>query len=591
MFDLIIKGGTVVDGTGAPAHAADVAVKDGRIVEVGRVTSDAHVFIDADGAMVTPGWVDAHTHYDAQVTWDDALEGSASNGVTTVVMGNCGVGFAPVRPDGTAELIDLMEGVEDIPGSALVEGMPWGEWETFPEYLNVLGRRSWTADVAAQVAHGPLRYYVMGDRAIANEPATEADIAQMSKLLEQSVRAGAVGFSTSRTKVHRSVHTGDFVPGTFATLDELVALGNAVAAAGGGVLQAIPASGTAVGETTPAGPEQASVTDEVDLFAQISRSTGMPLVFTAVQTSQTQEWREVLAKSAANNATGARLHPMIAPRGVTCLATLGGYHPFMRRPTFVRLAQSLSFDVLIAEMRRPEIKAAILAEDDVAHEDVGSMETFLATQFFRRGMDKMYPLGEPVDYEPTAEMSFMARAAAQHRDPFEVIYDYLLEERGHAVAMHLGANFMDRSLDPSREMLLHPDTVTGLGDAGAHVGFTCDMSSNTFALAHWARDRTRGERLPVELIVRKMTSVPAAIWGMHDRGTLTVGKRADVNVIDFENLACKRPELRRDLPAGGARFVQPASGYLATLVGGSITRRDDQDTGARPGRLIRNHAS
>ncbi|MGE3619941.1 MAG: amidohydrolase family protein [Acidimicrobiia bacterium] len=562
-------------------------MQDGRIVEVGRVTAGAREVVDADGALVTPGWVDAHTHYDAQVTWDDTLEGSASNGVTTVVAGNCGVGFAPVRPDGFADLIDMMEGVEDIPGSALVEGMPWGEWESFPEYLDVLGRRSWTTDVAVQIGHGPLRYYVMGDRAVANDAATEADIAQMAGLLAAAVRAGAAGFSTSRTKVHRSLRGGEFIPGTFAPLEELMALGRAVAAGGGGVLQALPASGTAVGDVTPAGPEQASVGDEVELFAEISRATGLPFVFTTVQTSDTERWREVLARSAAHNATGARLRPMVAARGTTVLSTLSSYHPFMRRPTFLRLGQALSFDALVTEMRRPEVKAAILAEGDVPHDDVGSMENFLATSFFTRGINKMYPLGEPLDYEPTEEMSFAAQAAAQHRDPFDVVYDYLLEDGGRAVALFLGANYMDRNLDACRDMLLHPDTVTGLGDAGAHVTLACDMAAHTFALAHWARDRSRGEGLPVELIVRKATSVPATIWGMHDRGTVAVGKRADVNVIDFENLRSARPELLHDLPAGGSRFVQRAHGYIATVVDGTIVRRDDADTGARPGRLLR----
>jgi N-acyl-D-amino-acid deacylase len=589
MFDLVVKGGTVVDGTGAPARVADVAVIDGRVVEVGRVTSGAREVIDADGALVTPGWVDAHTHYDAQVTWDDALEGSASNGVTTVVAGNCGVGFAPVRPDGFAELIDMMEGVEDIPGSALVEGMPWGEWESFPDYLDVLGRRAWATDVATQIGHGPLRYYVMGDRAVTNEAATEADIVEMAGLVGEAVRAGAFGLSTSRTKVHRSLRRGAFIPGTFAPLEELVALGHAVASGGGGVLQALPASGTAVGGVTPGGPEQAAVGDEVELFAQVSRVTGLPFVFTTVQTSDTQRWREVLTRSAVNNAAGAQLRPMVAVRGTTLLSTLGCYHPFMRRPSYLRLRHSLSFDALVAEMRRPEVKAAILTEDDVPHDDVGSMETFLATAFFKRGIDKMYPLGDPLDYEPTADVSFAAQAAAQHRDPFDVLYDYLLGDGGHAVALFLGANYMDRNLDACREMLLHPDTVTGLGDAGAHVKMACDMSAYTFALAHWGRDHTRGERLPIELIVKKATSVPATIWGMHDRGTLSVGKRADINVIDFENLASKRPELRPDLPAGGSRFVQLATGYLATMVAGTTVRRNDQDTGARPGRLIRRH--
>jgi N-acyl-D-aspartate/D-glutamate deacylase len=277
---------------------------------------------------------------------------------------------------------------------------------------------------------------------------------------------------------------------------------------------------------------------------------------------------------------------MVAVRAVTCLATLDAYHPFMRRPTFVRLSRTLPFEQLVPELHRPDVKAAILGEDDVPHEDAGSMETLLATSFFRR-VEKVYPLAEPVDYEPTAEMSFAAIATAKGRDPFDVLYDHLLEDEGHGVAMQLGSNYMDRNLGACREMLLAPHSVTGLSDAGAHVSFVCDMSSPTFALAHWVRDRTRGDRLPVELVVSKSTSVPAAIWGMHDRGAVQVGKRADLNVIDLDNLTSLRPELRRDLPSGGSRFVQLAKGYLATIVAGTITRDHDEDTGARPGRLIR----
>lgn len=543
--------------------------------------------IDADGALVTPGWVDAHTHYDAQVTWDDRLEGSSANGVTTVVMGNCGVGFAPVRPGGTAELIDLMEGVEDIPGSALVEGMPWGEWETFPEYLGFLGGRRWSLDVAAQVPHGALRFYVMGERAIVNESATEAEIGAMAGLVEEAVRAGAVGFSTSRTMVHRSMRRGGFVPGTFAPEQELLALARALGRVGGAVFQAIPASGSGVGEVTPAGPEQASVADEVELFAAVSRAAGVPLVFTLMQVAGNVDgWREALARVSSHNADGSLLRPMVAPRAVTMLSSLASYHVFMRRPTYLRLSEQLPFDELVVALHQPEVKAAILAEDDVAHPDPGSMDNGL-TAAFRRWIGATYPLEEPLDYEPTPDRSFGGLGAARGRDPFDLLYDHLLDDGGRGVAVQLGSNYHEGNLDACREMLGHGDTVIGLSDAGAHVRFVCDMSSPTFGLTHWVRDRARGPRLPVELVVAKMTSVPAAIWGLHDRGVVAPGRRADLNVIDLDDLQCRRPELRADLPAGGSRFVQKATGYVATIVAGEPVREHDTDTGARPGRLAR----
>lgn len=583
MYDVIVKGGTVVDGTGAAPFTADVAVSDGVIVEIGQLDGVARQTIDADGAIVAPGWIDAHTHYDGQVTWDDRLEGSAANGVTTVVMGNCGVGFAPVPPGGTAALIDLMEGVEDIPGTALYEGMPWGEWESFPDYLAFLDRRSWALDVGAQLAHGALRFYVMGERAVDNSDATAGDLSKMAELVEEAVRAGAVGFSTSRIRGHRAM-SGFCVPGTFAAEDELLTIARAMAAGGGAVFQAIPSS--AIGEIPSFGPEQASLADELRMFGRISRQTALRFTFSTFQTNDKPDgWRESLAIAAAENADGAQLFPMVAPRAGTVLTTLMGYHLFMQRPTFLRLAH-LPFDKLVGELRRPEVKAAILAETDVADDRPGAMENILPP-VLAQALPLTFPMRDPLEYEPTLDQSLAAQAASQGRDQFEFLYDFLLEDDGNAVGVYLGANYIDGNLGSSREMLLDPNTVSGLSDAGAHVNFICDMSVPTFHLTHWVRDRTRGERLPIEFVVSKATSKVASVFGLNDRGSLRVGKRADVNIVDLQNLRIERPTLHRDLPAGGKRFLQLATGYLATLNHGVQTRDHDEDTGARPGRVVR----
>jgi N-acyl-D-amino-acid deacylase len=583
MFDTVIKGGTIVDGTGAPAFTGDVAVTDGRIAEVGRVDGPARRTIDADGAIVAPGWVDAHTHYDGQVTWDDQLEGSSANGVTTIVMGNCGVGFAPAPPDAIADLIDLMEGVEDIPGTALYEGMPWGEWESFPEYLAFLDRRRWTVDVAAQLAHGALRFYVMGDRAVRSKDCTADDLAAMTALVREAVAAGAAGFSTSRIRGHRAM-SGYAVPGTFAPEEELAVIARAIRDGGGATFQAIPAS--AVGEYMGPKREQATVAEEVRMFGRMSRETGLRFTFSTFQVTQPVDgWRQALDISAEENRAGARLHPMVAPRGGTVLTTLRGYHLFMQRPTFLRL-KGLPLDRLVTELRRPEVKAAILAEDDVRDERPGSMENALPA-LFRTGLSLTFPLTDPLDYEPTLDRSLAARAKAEGRDRIEYLYDFLLGDGGHAVGVVFGANYVDGNLDACREMLADPNTVSGLSDAGAHVNFICDMSNPTFHLTHWVRDRSRGEKLPIEVVVAKATSAPARVYGFADRGTLTVGKRADVNVVDLDRLHIDVPRLRSDLPAGGKRFVQVASGYLATIVNGEVVREHDRDTGARPGRVAR----
>ncbi len=582
MLDMVIRGGSIVDGSGAAAFSGDVGLRDGRIVAVGEVDEAARRTIDADGALVTPGWVDVHTHYDGQVTWDDALEPSASNGVTTVVTGNCGVGFAPVRASDVDALIDLMEGVEDIPGTALHAGMPWGSWETYGEYLDLVGARSYAVDVGTQLAHGALRFYVMGERGARNEDATGADLSEMTRLTEEAMRAGALGVSTSRTIGHRS-RSGEPVPGTFAASDELMALGEGLRRAGHGVFEAILA-GT-IGGLPGLGGERATPAEELPLLAEVSRATGRPSTFTVAQLFEDPDhWRVVLDAAADANRAGARLHPQIIPRSVTIMTSLDTYHLFRGRPSYEAVAH-LALAERVAVMRRPEVREAILAERPA---ETGSPDlSHSLTSLFALALPVTFPLTEPLDYEPELDASVMATAMAAGLDPQAHMYDLLLEDDGGAFYAVLGSNYVGGSLEACREMLLADHTVTGLSDAGAHVNLISDCSASTFHLTHWARDRSRGERLPIELLVRKLTQANASLYGLEDRGVVAVGRRADLNVIDLEGLSIHRPELRHDLPTGASRILQGASGYLATVMAGEVVRESGADTGARPGRLIR----
>ncbi len=585
MLDVVVKGGTVVDGTGSAPYGADVGILDGRIVEIGPLSDAATQTIDADGALVTPGWVDVHTHYDGQATWDDVLEPSASNGVTTLVMGNCGVGFAPVRPADHDALIDLMEGVEDIPGTALSVGMPWGRWETFDEYLDLLDTRQYSLDVAAQIAHGAVRFYVMGERGAANEDATAEDLAAMSSIIGQAMAAGAVGFSTSRTIGHKA-RSGRPVPGTYAPEEELVAFARAMGTAGHGVFEAI-AAGT-IGTLERLGGERAKLIDEVPLLEAVAHAGGRPVTFTVAQLFEDPDhWRLVLDAAARANRGGAQLRPQVIPRSVTIMTSLDTYHLFMARPTYRKLAD-LPLAERVAEMRQPEVRRAILGETAVA--DGPNDFSALVVELFEPALPVTFPLGDPVDYEPSLDQSVWARATANGVDPVEYMYDLLLVDDGTAFYALLGSNFVNGTLDVCREMLLEPDTVTGLGDAGAHVNLISDCSASTFHLTHWARDRSRGERLPLELLVHKLSGANAALYGFGDRGTVELGKRADLNVIDFDGLRIRPPVVRHDLPTGVSRILQPAEGYLATLVHGEVTRRHDADTGVRSGRLVRGSA-
>ena len=580
MFDTVIRGAQIVDGNGDAPFSGDIAIQDGLIQAVGTFEGRGREEIQADGAVATPGWVDVHTHYDGQVSWDDTLDPSFSHGVTSVVMGNCGVGFAPAPPGGEQRLIELMEGVEDIPGTALYEGIEWGRWETFPEYLDYIASRQYTLDVGTQVPHSALRNYVMGDRALRHENATADDLSAMALIVQQAVEAGALGFSTSRTVGHRSV-LGETIPGTFAERDELMALANAMKAAGRGVFQAVPAG--VVGDL--AGPEHQTTEQEVALFVDIAKQSGCPVTFTLAQNfNRPDQWRACLDLVATACGQGLAVVPQIATRPIGFVTSLKSYHMFQRRRTYLELA-TLSFEERLKALRKPEVKAKILSDEDIKPELSGSMENIYG--LLGMAAASMFPLEVPMNYEPEAggNLGALAAKAGQAIDSF--VYDFLLGNNGNNFAISLGANFVEGNFNVISEMIQHPNTTIGLSDAGAHVNLIFDAVGPTYQLMHWVRDRSRGPRLPIELIVAKQTARNADLFGLSDRGRIRPGQRADLNVIDLERLSLGALQVTHDLPAGGGRILQSASGYLNTFVAGVKTREHDQDTGARPGRLIR----
>ena len=568
MHDLVIRGGTVVDGTGAPRRTADVAVDGGRISAVGSLAgAAARRTLDADGLVVTPGVVDVHTHYDGQVTWDPFLTPSAWHGVTTVVMGNCGVGFAPVRPGSEAWLVQLMEGVEDIPGTALTEGITWG-WETFPEYLDAVERLPHTVDIGTQVPHGAVRAYVMGDRGARNEAATAEDIAAMARLVEQGIEAGALGFSTSRTIVHRAVD-GEPVPGTFAAEDELFGIGRVLARLGRGVFELAPAG--AMGEDLAA-PER-----EVAWMRRLSAEIHRPVSFALLQVNNAPDlWRDILRLAREATAEGADLRPQVAGRALNILLGFQTFHPFRNRPSYQAIAD-LPLAERITHLRKDEVRQSILVE--------GGADDPLLAMIGGGSTARMFPLGEPPDYEPTPDKSVAAVAAREGRPEEEVLYDLMLRHDGRELVLFTLGGYSHGNLDDMREMLLHPNAALGLSDGGAHCGAICDASAPTFMLSHWARDRADG--LPLELVVKRMTSDTARLYGLEDRGVIGAGYRADLNLVDLENLNLRLPEMVFDLPGGARRLIQRADGWKATICGGETTLEDGEHTDARPGRLVR----
>ena len=574
MHDLVIRGGTVVDGTGAPARTADVAIDGGVIAQVGRVAAGSRREIDADGLLVTPGFVDIHTHYDGQVTWDDDLSPSCWHGVTTAILGNCGVGFAPVRPDGRTELIELMEGVEDIPGSALSEGIAWA-WETFPEYLAALGGRRLALDVGTHVPHAAVRAYVMGGRAL--DDATEVEIERMCDIVRTGLRAGALGFSTGRTAGHRDVR-GNPVPGTFAPEDELAALLGAMDDVGAGVLQVVPAG--VGGEIT--GDAAGSMESELDWLIRRAEASTRPITFLVMERPEVDHWRPWFDAVRAANDRGAQLRPQVGNR---CFGVLMGHqsklNPFRYRPTYRDELEHLPLPERVRRMRDPEVRARVLAEEPVFD------GPFLMDQMGRRALGHVFALGDGVEYEPAPDTSIRAIADRGGIDPWEVAYDVLLEADGREFLLWPLLNYGDGSYDGLLAMMEDPLTVQGLGDAGAHVGLVCDASVSTYMLSHWVRGRSRGRRLGLEYAVHRLTGDPAALYGLGDRGVLAPGRRADVNVIDLDGLGLVRPEQVHDLPGGAGRLIQRARGYVATFVAGEQTIAHDERTDARPGRLVR----
>ena len=570
MHDLVIRGGTIVDGSGAPSFTGDVAIQDGRIAEIGRITGSAKREIDADGLLITPGFVDVHTHYDGQATWDRQLAPSCWHGVTTVVIGNCGVGFAPVRPGGHQTLIELMEGVEDIPGGALSAGIEW-EWESFPEYLDALERRHWTMDIGTHVPHAAVRAYVLGERAT-EARATADDIAKMSDIVRAGMKAGALGVSTTRILAHRTSR-GEIVPGTFADTDELGALAGVLAELGTGVFEVVPRGMD--------GDDSAEAHAEIGWMGDIAAKTGRPVVFSVVQThTELDRWRELLDASEKLRARGVPIYPQIANKFTGILFGLESANtPFSTRPSYRAIA-----DLPVADrarrLRNPALRAQILAETNGAYDH--PLSSFVYTTF-----GNMLPVKEPVNWEPTPGDTIAALAAAQGQSPDEYCYDFLASGDGRNLVMFPFTNYFRFTLDDVHAMLTHPASVYGLGDGGAHCGVACDASGQTFMLSYWVRDRAKGPRIAIEKAVKMMTHDTAALYGLHDRGRLAPGLRADLNIIDLANLKLELPEMVFDLPTGARRLMQKAKGYVATIVNGTITLENDQLTGALPGRLIR----
>lgn len=559
---LVIRNGTVVDGSGGVPFQADIAITDGRITQVGKVTARGAEEIDAKGLMVTPGFVDIHTHYDAQATWSSRLDSSSLNGVTTALIGNCGVGFAPCRPAARDALVKLMEGVEDLPEVVLTEGLPWN-WESFAEFLDVLGARRYDMDLATQVTHAPLRVHVMGDRAAAYAEATPEECAEMARLAAEGIRAGALGFSTSRAIAHKTLD-GTHTPTLGTPEPELEAIARAIGPAGASWMQVISDFDE---------PE-----DEFARLQRIAAASGKPMTFSLLQReSRPWLWRFLLEKIEAANAAGVPMTGQVMGRPVGLMFGFElSQHPFMARPSWAEVA-NLPFAEKMAALRDPAFKARILAEDIADPGLKARLNTW----------DMIFKLGDPPDYEPRPETSLGAIAAATGRDPAELCWEWMMEKDGRAILNRPIINYADRDLEAVREMVSHPQTLMGLGDGGAHVGIICDSSSTTHMLSYWTRDRVRGAKLPVEFVVKRLTRDNALALGLADRGLIAEGCKADLNIIDYDRLQIRVPEMRYDLPAGGKRLIQEADGYVATIVSGEVVYREGKATGALPGRLVR----
>lgn len=565
-FDLVIRGGTIVDGTGAAPFVGDVAVKDGKIVAVGAVEGTGREEVDASGKIVTPGFVDVHTHYDGQAIWSDRLNPSSAHGVTTAMIGNCGVGFAPCRQEDHEVLIEMMEGVEDIPGAVMAEGLDW-TWETFPQFLDALESRNRDIDVVALLPHSPLRVYAMGERGARREPATEADLARMADLAAEAARAGAIGISTSRTQIHRTVG-GELIPSYEADYAELEHVLRAMNEAGAGpkMLQAVPGDA----EPDDVGPFS-------DILSLVER-VGAPATFTmGFGNAATPRWFKAKEMIDRANAQGTRVTAQVHPKPVGMIIGLDmTTHPFSQKPSYREIAH-LPLAERLAEMRKPERKRKILSD---------GFESAIPLHVMGRAFDRMFPMQEPPVYEPNPDDSVATEATRRGVSPEEAIYDMLIEGDGSRMFLVALANFPDKSLDAVGEAMKLDHIVPGLGDGGAHYGMICDAAYPTFMLQHWVRDR-QGSRLPLERAIRLLTGASANALGLTDRGVLAAGKKADINIIDLEAIALHVPTVVRDLPAGGSRLNQLADGYVATYVSGQCIARNGNATAARPGRLVR----
>ena len=563
MYDSIIRNGTIIDGTGDDRFVADVAIKDGKIAKIGQITETATNEIDAKGKLVTPGWVDIHTHYDGQATWDPLLAPSSWHGVTTVVMGNCGVGFAPVKPEDRNFLIELMEGVEDIPGAALSEGIDW-QWESFPEYLDTLEAIPRAIDVATQVPHGAIRAYVMGERCNTDYAPTEAEVNEMAELVREGVEAGALGFSSSKTLLHKDIH-GEYMPGTFSGNDEMLALGLGMKGLKNSVFEL-------VSDHLGDDKEWAWVTD-------FQKQTGLTVTLIAT-TAPAYENGKMYKLAEQARAEGREIRPQAAGRPTGVLHGLqSSFNAFVGHPTWRNELANLDHDALLARLADPATKAQILSEQSIIK---GGLMQDLPSL-----MGQVFPLGENPNYEPLPEESIAGIAKSRGLDVMDVMYDMLVANDGKELFYQPLGGYQGFSLDYQKKLLEHPNVLFGLSDGGAHCGVIADAGMPTFIMTHWGRDRTRGDKMSLEFIVKSLTSSTARAYGMFDRGQLTEGMIADINVIDFDGLRLHRPEAVFDLPAGGRRLVQRAEGYEITIKSGEVIFNNGQHSGALPGKLVR----